>query len=367
MLIEYMLYFYGAVCVSMIIFNLVYSLILRRSEPRMKKRQRRLEAAMDLQLERLRQGLPVEARHCIYLQRRLRRVQNLGAFDMALRSRLRDKDEPLMKAYLAALQPSILYLTMVYRKRETTQAAYFSYFLSQYMLREHMHIQTLQDLLLSYMKKNSLYCRVNALQALCAFGSPEYLVSALHIQDGSSVFIHEKILTEALLSYTGEHSRLISLLLEKLDSFSVHTQLAILNYIRFCSGGYCREMFAIMEDESRDKELRLSAIRYFGRYSYPPALERLLSFASDRDPAHWEYATVAVSSLARYRGEEVVDALKQALHSSNWYVRSAAAAGLQAQGLDYSRFMDIMGGSDRYAREMLSYQLESHSFQKAGV
>ena len=223
------------------------------------------------------------------------------------------------------------------------------------------------SMLLSQIRSHFFYHTLNALQALCAFGSPEYLVSALHIQDGSSVFIHEKILTEALLSYTGEHSRLISLLLEKLDSFSVHTQLAILNYIRFCSGGYCREMFSIMEDKSRDKELRLSAIRYFGRYSYPPALERLLSFASDRDPAHWEYATVAVSSLARYRGEEVVDALKQALHSSNWYVRSAAAAGLQAQGLDYSRFMDIMGGSDRYAREMLSYQLESHSFQKAGV
>ena len=367
MLIEYMLYFYGAVCLSMIIFNLIYAFFLRRGQPRMEKRRQRLDSALDAQLKRLRQGLPVEERHYAYLRRKLCRVQNLAAFDRVLRSRREDKDGPLIQSYLAGFQPGILYLTIVYGKRETTQAAYFSYFLSQYMLREHMPIQTLQDLLLSYLRKNSLYCRVNALQALCSFGSPEHLATALHIQDESSVYLHEKILTEALLSYTGDHAGLIHHLLEQLDSFSCHTQLAILNYIRFCSGGYCREMFAIMEDESRDKELRLSAIRYFGRYSYPPALDRLLRFASDSDPAAWEYATVGVSSLSRYSGSAVVDTLKQALHSSNWYVRSAAAAGLQAQGLEYSQLMDIMGGSDRYAREILAYQLESRRFQKAGV
>ena len=367
MLIEYMLYFYGAVCLSMIIFNMVYSLLLRRGEPRMEKRRRRLEAAMDAQLERLNRGQPVEGRHYRYLRRRLRRVQDLAAFDQVLRSRRGEMDGPIMQEYLAGLQPDMLYLAVVYLRRENTQAAYFSYFLSQHMSRKHMHIQTLQDLLLSYMKKNSLYCRVNALQALCAFGSPEHLVTALHVQDDSSVHLHEKILTEALLSYTGDHVELISRLLEQRRSFSPHTQLAVLNYIRFCSGSCCREMFSIMEDDTEDKELRLSAIRYFGRYSYPPALEMLLGFASDPDPVDWEYATVAVSSLARYRGEEVVSALKQALHSSNWYVRSAAAAGLQAQGLDYSQLTDIMGGSDRYAREILAYQLESHRLQKAGV
>lgn len=32
---EVMIYIYGAVCVSMIVFNIVYNLLMKRSEPRM--------------------------------------------------------------------------------------------------------------------------------------------------------------------------------------------------------------------------------------------------------------------------------------------------------------------------------------------
>ena len=365
MRIEIMIYIYGAVCVSMIGFNVAYAILLRSSQPRLEKRTRRLTQAIQAQLARLEQGQPVSSRHLARLRRRLLQVKNLTAFDLALRPMV--QKEPRISDYLAQLQPAILYLAVVYRKRENVQAAYFSYFLSRYVLPKHLPIQSLQAVLLEYMEKNNLYCCVNALQALCAFGSPEHIVAALKIQDQGSVFLHEKILTETLLSYTGDHDQLIGLLWEQMPTFPPRTQLALLNYIRFRSGGYAREMFEIMEDRTQDKEIRLAAIRYFGRYTYPPALEPLLAFAGDDAPDHWEYATVSVSSLAHYQDERVVRVLKKALHSSNWYVRYAAAASLEARHMDYEDLLDIVSGNDRYAREMMTYQLESHKMQKAGV
>lgn len=366
MRVELILYLYGIVCVSMILFNIAYALILRGSEPRMERRRRRLGQQVELQLEQLRQGRELTPGHLNYLERTLRRSRNLAVFDQVLRPLVQDGSAPWVHAYLAQLQPVILSLALVYKKRETTQAAFFSYFLSRYMIQSHLPIQTLQAVLLDFLRRENLYCRVNALQALCSFGSEEYILAALHVQDGGEVFLHEKILTEGLLSYTGDHTSLIRLLWEHLGSFSPRTRLAIVNYIRFRSGSYSDQMMALMQDETEDKEVRLSAIRYFGRYPNPSALGSLLSFARDEDPIRWEYATVSVSSLAAYREPEVLETLKGALHSPNWYVRYGAASSLEAQGVTYEDLMDIVTGDDRYAREMVLYRLEARQLQNAG-
>lgn len=366
--VEVMIYIYGAICVSMIAFNVGYAMVLRGSGPRQAHRTLLFRHQIQSQLERLAQGRAIEERHLYVLQKKLAHVGQLSAYEQALHDLAELRKGPLFQQYLVQIQPVMLHLALRYRNREMTQAAYFSYFLSRYMLPKHLPMQALQEVLLhSYMPKHNLYCQVNVLQALCAFGSEESVLEALLIQDRDALFLHEKILTECLLSYTGDHHQLISLLLERREGFSVHTQLAILNYIRFCTPGYASQMFDLMEDTSLDKELRLAAIRYFGRYPYPPALGPLLRFAQDRDPMAWEYATVSASCLARYRGEEVVEALKQALHSSNWYVRYAAASSLEAQGMGYEDLLDIMAGNDRYAREMMMYRLESGRLQKAGV
>lgn len=364
--VEVMIYLYGAVCVSMIVFNLVYNLILRRSEPRLEKRCARLRARVEPQLARLRAGEEPGARHLIWLQRRLRRVKNLIAFDRVLQELLTQGREPWEQAYLHALQPVLLYLTAAYDRQNAMNAAYFSYFLSRYMDEKHMPVRSLQELLLRYVARDNLYCQVNALQALYRFGSAEHILRALLVQDRGGIFLHEKILTEGLLSFTGDHSELIRLLWENLGRFSPHTQLAISNYVRFCTGELKEEMLAVLLDEKRDKELRLSAVRYFGRYRYEPAREPLLRLASLRDPEQWEYVTVSVSALARYPGGRTVEVLKQALHSGNWYVRFDAAASLEALRVDYADLMDILSGNDRYAREMLQYRLESSRMRREG-
>ena len=357
---ELLLYGYGMVCVSMLIFNTVYSLSLKRRDRRLEGRGRRLARRMDRQLARLRMGMGLDRRHLSYLRRSLSRVSNLVAFDRMVTDRLEGPagDREAAGAYQRELQPVILHLALIYRDREDIQAAYFAYFISHHPLRRHQAMEAIQDVMVKYMSKESLYCRVNALQALYAFGSPERVVEAVAALDRGGRFLHEKILTDGLLSFTGSHEQLTALLLERLDSFSVTTKLSVLNYVRFRSGDYGERMMEILSNPAEDKELHLAAIRYFGRYPSSQARPILLSYAADKDPASWEYASVAVSSLAGYQGGDVQDALTKAIYSSNWYVRSNAAASLAQQGLDYSDLIGVVAGGDRYVREMMLYQLD---------
>lgn len=367
MRIEVIIYVYGVICLCMIAFNLIYNIVLQRSEPHLERQSRKIRKEMDAQLKRIRKGQAVEEKHLEYLRHTLSRVNNLIAFDRVLKAMLKEKHGEVRIKYLTQIQPVIVYLARLYQKRENMQAAYYSYFLSQYTVEKQVDSDSVQDVLLEYMKKDSLYCRVNALQALYTFGNAEHILTALKAQDDGKVFLHEKILTEGLLSFTGDHHELIGRLWEVLDSFSEHTQLGILNYIRLKSGDYTKQMFALMEDETKGKELRLSAIRYFGKYYYEPALEPLVRFASEKDPLRWEYTTVSISSLARYPGEKVIATLKEAIHSPNWYVRYSAATSLEAHHMDYTALIDIVAGDDRYAREMMLYRLETQKLQKQKV
>ena len=364
MKIEVMIYIYGAICISMIGFNTVYNLLLKGSEPRFLKRCVEIERNILAQLEKIERTGQLEEEHLDYLRRKLKRVNYLLAFNKVWEE-LINQNSALHKQYARQIRPAILRLAMIYREEEDINAGNFAYFLSRYTASEQMIIDSLQDILLDYVRKDNLYCRHNALKALYHFAEEEHIVEALKIADDDVVFLHEKLIVEGLLSFSGNHHRLIARLWEEFSSFSNHIQHAILNYIRFHSGEYALEMFEIMNDKKMEKELRLAAIRYFGKYFYEPAQEVLIAFVKDKDPTHWEYATVAVGSLAKYPAEEVIDVLKEALHSSNWYVRYAAAQSLEHHDVDYSDIIDIAIGNDRYAREMIMYRLQSRRLQNA--
>lgn len=366
MKIEVMIYIYGAVCVSMIIFNIVYNLLLKRDEQRVKYRSKSLEDKIQIQLERIEKNLKVQEEHLDYLRHTLKRVNNLICFDHALDDILKKQPE-IGEKYLHQIQSVILYLAILYKNKEPMQAGYFSYFLSCYCVNRQMPIDSLQEVILEYVKEENFYCKVNGLNALYHFAGVDKIVKAIKIIDDGKIFIHEKIITEGLLSYEGDQKQLMASLWEEKDKFTTHMQLAILNYIRFQSGDYKEKMFTIMQDKKQDKELRLSAIRYFGKYKYETALEPLLAFVVDKDPSHWEFATVAASALSRYSGECVIDALKEALHSGNWYIRYSAAESLEMHNVEYSDLIDVVRGNDRYAREMMTYRLEARSLQKAEV
>lgn len=353
---EVILYSYGMVCLSMLVFNLIYSLHLRAGDRWMRRRVEKIAGKVRPQLQRAEAGATLKERHAAAMRRCLSRVNNLLAFDRFLDEQ---GETQASGAYLRQLQPIFLELASVYQRREETQAAYFCYFLTRHQLQRYLDTEQLESVVGGYMKKDSLYCRVNALKALCSFGSAEGVLEALRNLRGHGVPLHEKIIVETLLTFTGDANRLIGQVWQDLEQFTVPIQRALLDFIRFKSGDYCENMLGILLDDSKDRELRFSAIRYFGRYPYPPARQPLLAAVTDLNPLNWEFAAISAASLARYPGDDVVEALSQAMHSGNWYVRYNAAASLAAHGLSYEKLVDVVAGDDRYAREMMVYRLES--------
>lgn len=315
MFVQILIYVYLGICAGMILFNIVTALLSQRREHRSFRDGIRLELTVSQELDRLAETGAVSERHLRFMERRLRRVNGMAAFDAALECLCVRRPE-LTRAYLTALNGVMIALAEDYCRRDEIEAAYFPYIIRKYRLLDGQENEALKTMLLDLLHESSIYCRENAMQALYTAGDPAVLVRAL------------------------------------------------LNYFRFSSGAYCEKIHALLNDPAQDDEVRFACLRYLGRYPYPPAYADLLRYATPSENARWEYAAIASSVLASYPGAETAAVLERNLYHPNWYIRFNASKSLEQLGFGYRDLIDVIEGHDRYASEILRYRFDVRELEE---
>lgn len=355
--IETMIFAYLAICVSMILFNIVCIFTLERNDRKLERKSYGFEERVKEQFAGTAAGKHADEGHGKYLARKLKNLSNLMAFDETLERLSRENPEDMSK-YLSEILPVFIDLTVVYRKKNELKAAYLLYIIQKYGIVRNKSNRMLGDCLLYYVKKTNLYCRENALKVLYTTGDAVCVMQALKILDESTVYHSPKLLTDGLLSFEGNHEEMIKCIWESFADYSVDMKVSLLNYIRFQSGKHCRHILMLLEDKTQDQEVHFACIRYFGKYPFREAYPLLLDYVEREQEHPWQYAAIAALALASYPGRETEEALKRRLHSSNWYVRMNASRSLEMLDLNYLDLIDIFEGDDRYAGEILRYQLD---------
>ena len=209
----------------------------------------------------------------------------------------------------------------------------------------------------------SLYCRENALRALYSSEDTHAVMQALTFLDANEQLLpHEKILADGLLSFD-KKEELIPLLWEKMSEFHPRMQVSLLDYIRYASPNWKDEMLSMLET-SQDMEIQIACVRYFGRYQDERSVPFLLHHAEEEKEGFWELQNACISALAVYPGPQTLEILKKETSSKNWYVRRNAAKSLAVLNTDRDALADILQGNDRYAKEMLEYQLDAVKAQR---
>ena len=354
MKIENLIYLFLAVLVSMIVFNIVCIFVFSFQDRRLNKNNNRFAELIRKQME-----TGIDDKHKKYMYRKLKNIDNLQAFDLALEGLMKEDDE-MAKRYLESLTPVFVDLTSVYIRKQELQAAYFPYIIKKYrlfyMTNNNAVISTLHELV----RHSSLYSRENALQALYSIGNAEAVVNALKIINDKDYYHNKRLLCDGLLTFAGDEEELSEKLWSHYHVFNENMQLVILEYFRFSEEGYkyTDQMFEVMVQSKRNSELYYSCIRYFGKYPDLRAYRQIIKSVSDEDKSGFECKAIAASALSIYDYPQTKEVLINLLHDRNWYVRNNAAASLSKLGVDYFDLIDIFDGDDRYAREIAAYSLK---------
>lgn len=361
MKVEVLIYSYLAICAAMIVFNIVCIFVFQRKEKTLVKRSINFADSIMPQLDKD----AVDEEHQAFLRKKLKKINYLMAFDETLETLYAERPEQVRK-YLANLCPVFVFLALQYGKKDRVQAAYFPYIIKKYSVFRGVCVTLVVESLMTLVKDQNLYCRENALQALYSIGNADSVIQALKTLDKGGNFHHGKMIADGLLSFEGNKNVLDSMLWENFAKFSLTLRQPILDYFRFSSDEHCEKMLQIMTDETEEHELRFSAIRYFAKYRYAPALPYLYAFAESDSPA-WEYRAIVASALGTYPAKETEELLKELLCDRNWYVRYNAADSLERLGVRYEEMIDIFEGRDRYAAEMLRYHLDRKKLKETEV
>lgn len=355
--IETLIYVYLAICAAMILFNCICILYFHQRDAEQHNRGTRLRLRIEEEIQRVRAGGSVSVAHIELLCKRLGRVKNLMVLDDALSALA--KDEPdAVSDYVGEIRQVFAKIAVDNHFNNPMHYAFFAYMSAKYHVVDGGEPVSVLNLMFELLEDPSLYCRENALQVLYGTGDCGIVLRALRVVDQNGFFHHQKLLCDGLVSFAGDKQELARALWGSFELFSTAMQAVVLDFIRFSGSEMNDELLLVLTNKERDDELRFSCIRYFWKHPDPRVYPLLLAFLKNQDKERWEYAAIAATALSSYPGERTIEALKRAMGSPSWYVRLNASKSLEAFHLTYQDLGDVMDGGDRYAREILQYQLD---------
>lgn len=351
--VETVIYFFIFICFSMMVFNIVYIFQDHMKEKSIKRRQLRYEKQIYWQIGLIQMHAPLDSVHVRNVERQLRYLDNLIAFHDACVSLHKQKEN--IYWYIQEMAPIFQNLIMKYERRNDMDKAYLAWVIGD-LFSEHVEqYEHLSRLLLNYLENTTIYCRENTLSALYKLGNPKMIERAYQmLQDNHNVH-HEKLLSDGLLKYTGDHEELAYLLWRHYGEWNSELMLPIINYIRYVSDDFTALFLPVLQNEEEDIEIRLAILRYYRRYYYAPVKEILIAYALQEKSV--DLAILASAALTNYPGDDSIVALKKALCHKDWYVRKNAAQSLVSIA-NADAYQDVFAGTDTYAKDMLTYVLK---------
>lgn len=344
------IYFYIFICVILLLFNLLY--IVRSGS--VKRQQQRKIRHWEKYLDSIAEGTPVWDTSELF--RRLKNIQELMAFYAVMEGQ--EQEQPGEAAAFFRENHSIaLELAREYGGRDAMEQAFFAYVIAAFHPAIGDRQSPLLECLLNYLENSTVYSRENILNALYALGSIQSVEHAFLFMSQRGWYHDPRLLSDGLNRFQGGKEALANRLWNCRGQLAECFQVGTIRFADALSGDSFAEAFLrALETEELPTETRFTLVRYFRRHAVPyakPALLRLLKGETD---GKRELAIAAAASLASYPDEMVRQALKEALHNPNWYVRQNAARALKVLGVTWEE-SGIKNSTDRYAAEMLEYIL----------
>lgn len=291
------------------------------------------------------------------LRTKVRTKPGLQAFNKIYFEKLEKNklDEQLRQYVRSIIDYHTLYKNRIVRDKY--RKSYILYLLAEY----YMDTDEVIKFALSNLDNSSQYVRNNALRVLRNTGNVEAFIAAYQKISNGELYFNNKVIVDFIDSFQGDMPKLNSTLASSIDEFSPQIQKVIIDHFanRKISDFSC-EILRIIK-QSKDKEIVISGIKYFGMIRYQEAYNFIVEqFEGDK----YEIRAICARAIALYNCEKTIKLLEENITDSNWFVRYNCAFTLihLEEGNVFSpnsRIGKIIRGNDRFAKEMIIYTLYS--------
>ena len=260
------------------------------------------------------------------------------------------ENEEYIKKYILYFETEILKTIRKYEKADDTKKTFIVILLGEYGLNNY----EINHFLFNCLNTKSIYLRVETLKALSKIGNATNFLNALKLISNEKQYVNNKILIDTLDSFNGYIKILDENLLLKFYTFNKHIQKCIIEHLKNSNAEFAKDkIIDILKDENLDKEVRISAIKYFSKIHYNNAIIEIKKLLSHKE---WEYRAISASTLGKYNQKDVIEELSYSITDHNWYVRYNSALSLLNFN-DVSAMQKVINKNDKYSRDILMYAM----------
>lgn len=217
------------------------------------------------------------------------------------------------------------------------------------------------EMFLDFLSEKSVYIRENSLRAIIRLGNADYVIKALLKLSLEKIYHNEKLVSDALLMFTGDVEELNNKLLIKLNKFDKDIAIAVIDYWSHTSWHTCDETitrYLSLDDTPIDAICAI--VRKLGKNEDMANRKTIIKVVKKfLDLENCEPAIVGVTELGDYINDtEIHELLLHSLKSKNWYVRINSAVALVKNGVTEETLKYIEKCEDPYACDAFEYALK---------
>ena len=343
--IEKVIYIYIFVCVSVIVFNIIYVILIKQGKKKDKERALWIRSVLSDEL--------AESQN----KKLFKNMENIDFFNVFINI-FNEFDEDIRNQYVKEHAKALCQLSKSYRLKDEITQACFAYNIGRMKLCDYMD-DDLLELLMSLITSQYPFCRENALQAFYNCHNPEYIIKAMLIIDRKGIYHYDKLIVDGTLTFFGDKEQLGFLLLGIYPEVSIDSKINIINILRGIGDQFSEDIYSLYLVKYEDVDINIAIIRYFARWKYPLFENELLEVLKDKEES-WELRAISAFSLRNYPSKETEAMLQENLKDHNWYVRfNSADSLLSIHGDDENLYID-----DNYGQEMIEYMRQRNLLQR---
>lgn len=361
--IQFIIVFYTYISMTLLIFNIFYIFFQRAIDVRYKKTARDLFFDISLQLTALAEPEGrTDPKHQKRIVKQLSKMSGLIGYCNAMQRLSKTHSLTYIDKYLKGCYQSFCHLAMHYVNQKDMEKAFLAFVISQFPPKTE-DMNSLEEYMLHFLLDTNMYCRDYTLHALCAFESVPVVSRALEFLAEHRIYCHEKMLAQALMSFTGDREMLAAHMVSRIPAWPAYIGVSVVQLIETCRTDYRSTFFDMLSQPGIDPSVRSAMLQYFETHPYEPVRPILIDCLKRLDRNVPRLSVAAASALCAYPGSESVEALLSALCGPNWYVRASAARSLLLLGVRSDDFEDVLL-KDPYALDMMCYQAQSLGLQE---
>ena len=345
-ILSFFIYIILFVVIYMIILDIIHVI----SSKGVKKLDNTFKKEVLRQLNYIKEDKEILKLHIEYVAQSLKKRHYLQSFINAITEfNKNEENHKFTRIYISNYEIFVENFLKKNKKKDETIKVYCAVILGEFKLSNY----EINSFLMESLNTNSLYLRVASLEAISKIGNLNKFIEAIKYISDNNYYINNKIFIDILKEFGGDKYLLNKELIDNFNIFNNDLKKSIVDHFKNNKVEFVKEkLLEILKDENSEKEIRISAIKYFSIINSKYAQEIIIDILKRGE---WEYRAVSAATLSSYKNEESINSLLESITDKNWYVRYNSAISLLHLNQDIINLVFLKG--DKYSRDIIFYAM----------